>query len=124
MNTNAAVPSVLDVVVMAAGKGTRMKSQLPKVLHAIAGRPLLQHVTDTAAAMQARRVVVITGHGAPQVEDACTQFVASADQGALLAVLHAPGQVARALPVRGFEDILQIDTIQRKGRVGCYTRSG
>ena len=67
---------------MAAGKGTRMKSQLPKVLHAIAGRPLLQHVTDTAAAMQARRVVVITGHGAPQVEDACTQFVASADQSA------------------------------------------
>ena len=53
---------------MAAGKGTRMKSRLPKVLHLLAGRPLLQHVLDTAAALQARQVVVVTGHGAMEVE--------------------------------------------------------
>jgi bifunctional UDP-N-acetylglucosamine pyrophosphorylase/glucosamine-1-phosphate N-acetyltransferase len=61
----------IDVVVMAAGKGTRMKSSLPKVLHLLGGRPLLQHVLDTAASLQARQAVVITGHGAEQVEAAC-----------------------------------------------------
>ena len=53
---------------MAAGKGTRMKSSMPKVLHRLGGRALLQHVIDTASEIQARRVVVITGHGADQVE--------------------------------------------------------
>ena len=53
---------------MAAGKGTRMKSSMPKVLHRLGGRALLQHVIDTAGQLQARRVVVITGHGAEQVE--------------------------------------------------------
>ena len=53
---------------MAAGKGTRMKSSMPKVLHRLGGRALLQHVIDTAAQIHARRVVVITGHGAEQVE--------------------------------------------------------
>jgi bifunctional UDP-N-acetylglucosamine pyrophosphorylase / glucosamine-1-phosphate N-acetyltransferase len=60
----------LDVVIMAAGKGTRMKSKLPKVLHRLAGRALLQHVVDTAATLLARRVIVITGHGAMEVEAA------------------------------------------------------
>ncbi|NVO04909.1 MAG: bifunctional UDP-N-acetylglucosamine diphosphorylase/glucosamine-1-phosphate N-acetyltransferase GlmU [Rhodoferax sp.] len=56
---------------MAAGKGTRMKSSLPKVLHRIGGRALLQHVLDTAASLQSRKAVVITGHGAAEVEAAC-----------------------------------------------------
>ena len=60
----------LDVVVMAAGKGTRMKSRRPKVLQDLAGRPLLQHVLGTAAQLQARSAVVITGHGADEVEAA------------------------------------------------------
>ncbi len=53
---------------MAAGKGTRMKSALPKVLHRLAGRSLLQHVLDTAARLGADRIVTITGHGAERVE--------------------------------------------------------
>ena len=61
----------IDVVIMAAGKGTRMKSRLPKVLQPLAGRPLLHHVLDTARALQARQAVVITGHGAIEVEAAC-----------------------------------------------------
>lgn len=65
------VAAPIDVVVMAAGKGTRMKSATPKVLHRIGGRALLQHVLDTAASLQARKVVVITGHGAAEVEAAC-----------------------------------------------------
>jgi bifunctional UDP-N-acetylglucosamine pyrophosphorylase / glucosamine-1-phosphate N-acetyltransferase len=58
----------LNIVIMAAGKGTRMKSALPKVLHKLAGRSLLQHVLDAAAPLQAARSVVITGHGAERVE--------------------------------------------------------
>ena len=63
----------LDIVIMAAGKGTRMKSKTPKVLQKLAGRALLQHVLDTAAQLQARSAVVITGHGAQEVEAAVAQ---------------------------------------------------
>ena len=58
----------LDVVIMAAGKGTRMKSARPKVLHTLAGRPLLQHVLEMGAGLGAERLITITGHGAERVE--------------------------------------------------------
>ena len=64
----------IDVVIMAAGKGTRMKSALPKVLHRLGGRALLGHVVDCAAQLSARRAVIITGHGAIEVEAACARF--------------------------------------------------
>jgi bifunctional UDP-N-acetylglucosamine pyrophosphorylase / glucosamine-1-phosphate N-acetyltransferase len=63
----------LNVVIMAAGKGTRMKSALPKVLHRLAGLSLLQHVLKASAGLGALgtlRTVVITGHGADAVESA------------------------------------------------------
>lgn len=60
----------LDVLVLAAGKGTRMKSSLPKVLHRLAGRAMLDRVLDTASALGAAHVIVVTGHGAGQVESA------------------------------------------------------
>ncbi len=65
--------AALDVVIMAAGKGTRMKSSMPKVLHRLAGKALVQHVMDTARSLQARHTIVITGHGAEQVEAALQQ---------------------------------------------------
>ena len=67
----------LDILIMAAGKGTRMKSRIPKVLQRLAGRPLLHHVLDQAAHLQARSAIVITGHGATEVE-AATAGAASA----------------------------------------------
>ncbi len=67
----AAGTKAVDVVIMAAGKGTRMKSKLPKVLHRLAGRALVQHVLSSAAALGARRAVLVTGHGADAVEAAC-----------------------------------------------------
>ena len=67
----------IDVVIMAAGKGTRMKSSLPKVLHRLGGRALLAHVIGCAAQLSARRVVVITGHGAIEVEAACAHIQGS-----------------------------------------------
>ncbi|MFM9879359.1 MAG: bifunctional UDP-N-acetylglucosamine diphosphorylase/glucosamine-1-phosphate N-acetyltransferase GlmU [Burkholderiaceae bacterium] len=65
---------VLDVVIMAAGKGTRMKSALPKVLHRLAGRALLAHVMQCAARLQPRRIVLVTGHGATEVEAAAAGY--------------------------------------------------
>ena len=64
----------IDVVIMAAGKGTRMKSSLPKVLHRLAGRALLAHVVSCASKVSVRRCVVITGHGAMEVEAATAGF--------------------------------------------------
>jgi bifunctional UDP-N-acetylglucosamine pyrophosphorylase/glucosamine-1-phosphate N-acetyltransferase len=68
----------IDVVIMAAGKGTRMKSSLPKVLHRLGGKALLAHVVECAASVSARKAVVITGHGADAVEAACTGFTQTA----------------------------------------------
>ena len=58
----------LAIVIMAAGKGTRMQSKRPKVLHTLAGLPLLGHVMQACAALQAAHTIVITGHGADEVQ--------------------------------------------------------
>jgi bifunctional UDP-N-acetylglucosamine pyrophosphorylase / glucosamine-1-phosphate N-acetyltransferase len=93
----------LDVVIMAAGKGTRMKSALPKVLHRLGGRALLAHVVDCAAQLSARRVVVVTGHGAEQVESEC-QILSSESKSRLNLSLDFSGfelQFARQEPQLG-----------------------
>ncbi|RUM93532.1 MAG: UDP-N-acetylglucosamine diphosphorylase/glucosamine-1-phosphate N-acetyltransferase [Thiothrix sp.] len=59
----------LAVVILAAGQGTRMRSSKPKVLHELAGRPLLQHVIDVALELNPEEIVVVIGHGAEQVRD-------------------------------------------------------
>ena len=109
--------TALDVVVMAAGKGTRMKSRLPKVLHRLAGRALIQHVIDTAAGLQARRVVVITGHGAAEVEASLARSAqaagapvpAFARQEPQLGTGHAVQQAVPLLPDDGITLILNGD---------------
>lgn len=68
----------LDVVIMAAGKGTRMKSQWPKVLHRVAGRAMLHHVLATAQQLDAQRLIVVTGHGADVVEQSMRQALPQA----------------------------------------------
>ncbi|RUR35750.1 bifunctional UDP-N-acetylglucosamine diphosphorylase/glucosamine-1-phosphate N-acetyltransferase GlmU [Vreelandella populi] len=60
----------LDVVILAAGKGTRMRSQTPKVLHTLAGKPMVTHVLETAAGLQPERTHVVIGHGADQLRKA------------------------------------------------------
>jgi bifunctional UDP-N-acetylglucosamine pyrophosphorylase / glucosamine-1-phosphate N-acetyltransferase len=80
----------LDIVIMAAGKGTRMKSNLPKVLHKLAGRALLHHVLDTAGGLKPRKVVVITGHGATEVIAACAHYSLASSGFALNFVKQEP----------------------------------
>ena len=104
----------VDVVVMAAGKGTRMKSLRPKVLHRLGGRALAQHVIDCAARLSARSVVVITGHGAEQVEaglkapagGTALKYVRQEPQ---LGTGHAVQQAAPALPDDGVTLVLSGD---------------
>jgi bifunctional UDP-N-acetylglucosamine pyrophosphorylase/glucosamine-1-phosphate N-acetyltransferase len=64
--------AALAAVILAAGQGTRMKSQLPKVLHEVAGEPMLAHVIKGAGRLGAEPIVVVIGHGADQVRAACT----------------------------------------------------
>jgi len=103
----------LDIVILAAGKGTRMKSRLPKVLHRLAGQPLLAHVLDTAAALQARCSVVVTGHGAEQVEAFCAAHplpaVQTVRQEPQRGTGHAVQQAAPLLPDDGVVLILNGD---------------
>ncbi len=117
----------LDIIIMAAGKGTRMKSRHPKVLQKLAGRPLLGHVLATAAQLKARSAVVITGHGATEVEAAIAgaagangtfdlKFVRQEPQ---LGTGHAVQQAVPALKGDGMAIVLsgdvpltQADTLQ------------
>ncbi|MBV8502019.1 MAG: bifunctional UDP-N-acetylglucosamine diphosphorylase/glucosamine-1-phosphate N-acetyltransferase GlmU [Paucibacter sp.] len=90
----------LNIVIMAAGKGTRMKSAHPKVLHKIAGRAMVQHVLDNTAGLHAERRIVITGHGAEAVEDALQGQAQFARQIPQLGTGHA---IQQTLPLLGDE---------------------
>src|SRR5918998_1194395 len=67
---DAASPGPLDVLILAAGLGTRMRSRTAKVLHELGGRPLIAHVARAAAALTSRPVHVVVGHQAELVADA------------------------------------------------------
>ena len=104
----------LDVVIMAAGKGTRMKSARPKVLHPLAGRPLLQHVLETGIGLGAERLITVTGHGAEQVEQAMRRALPEAPlafvrQEPQLGTGHAVQQAVPELPESGTTLILNGD---------------
>ena len=94
----------LDIVILAAGQGTRMLSALPKVLHPVAGQSMLGHVIETARGLQPKAIHVVIGHGAEQVRERLAaddlNFVVQAEQ---LGTGHA---VAQALPALTAERVL------------------
>jgi bifunctional UDP-N-acetylglucosamine pyrophosphorylase / glucosamine-1-phosphate N-acetyltransferase len=100
----------LDIVIMAAGKGTRMKSNVPKVLHKLAGRALLGHVLQTAAQLKPRQVILITGHGATEVIAYSQGFIPGSSGFLLKNVLQEPQlgtghAVQQALPFLGDDGV-------------------
>jgi bifunctional UDP-N-acetylglucosamine pyrophosphorylase/glucosamine-1-phosphate N-acetyltransferase len=99
----------LDIVIMAAGKGTRMKSGLPKVLHRLAGRPLLRHVLDMTASLPATQTWVVTGYGAERVESELETPVRSVRQQPQRGTGHAVQQVVPFLGEGGTTLILNGD---------------
>lgn len=103
------------VIILAAGKGTRMRSNLPKVLQPLAGRPLLGHVIDTAKKLQADHIITIYGHGGTLVQNAFAheqvQWVEQAEQ---LGTYHAVKVTLPVLPQDGVSLILS-------GDVPCIT---
>ena len=110
----------LDIVILTTGQGTRMRSALPKVLHPVAGKPMLGHVIDTARKLAPRKIHVVIGHGAELVRERLTaddiNFVLQSEQ---LGTGHA---VAQALPALQAEKVLilygdvpltQVETLTR-----------
>lgn len=85
----------ITTIILAAGKGTRMCSDLPKILHEIAGKPLLQHVYDMSSQLEGNRIKIVVGHGAAQVKEALgdlqTQWIEQQQQ---LGTGHAVQQVS------------------------------
>jgi len=92
------------LIILAAGKGTRMQSDLPKVLHKIAGAPMLVHAMKSGAALEPARTIVVAGHGADLVSEAAQDWDDEANvvlQTEQLGTGHAVAQAAGALD--GFE---------------------
>ncbi len=110
----------LDIVILAAGQGTRMRSALPKVLHPVAGQSMLGHVIDTARALQPKSIQVVIGHGAEQVRQRLAgddlSYVVQAEQ---LGTGHAVAQALpnltaeRVLILYGDVPLIETDTLQR-----------
>lgn len=111
----------LGVVILAAGQGTRMRSRLPKVLHPLAGKPLLGHVLDTAERLQARAVHVVYGHGGDtvpvQFPGRKVSWILQAEQ---LGTGHAVAQamahldeVDTVLVLYGDVPLISVETLQR-----------
>ena len=111
----------LEVIVLAAGQGKRMHSAKPKVLHKLAGRPLLAHVLDAAHALAADRVFVVHGHGGEQVRaafaDAPVEWVEQTEQlGTGHAVLQALPRVtagSEVLVLNGDVPLVRAETLRR-----------
>lgn len=112
--------SPLHVVILAAGQGSRMKSALPKVLHPVAGKPMLHHVIETAKQLGAAKIHTVIGHGAEQVraslQDEAVNWVMQTEQ---LGTGHAVAQAlpdlpddARVLVLYGDVPLTSQDTLQ------------
>lgn len=100
----------LSVIILAAGKGTRMKSAKPKVLQTLAGKPLLTHVLDTCAQLAMQKTIVVYGFGGDQVQTAMTDYALTwVEQTEQLGTGHAVKVTLDELPKDGKSLILYGD---------------
>ena len=116
----------LEIIVLAAGQGKRMRSQRPKVLHPLAGRPLLEHVLAAARTLSPQRLVVVHGHGADEVraafDSAQVEWALQADQlgtghAVRQAMSHVSGE-ADVLILYGDVPLVRPETLQRLAAAG------
>ncbi len=118
--------SALNIIILAAGKGTRMYSNKPKVLHALAGKPMVQHVLDCALALEASNICVVYGHGGEIVPQAMAQYQAQfVIQEPQLGTGHAVQQAMPHLPddtlsmvLYGDVPLIQQTTLQQMRAAG------
>ena len=111
----------IKTIILAAGQGTRMRSNLPKVLHQIAGRPLLRHVYDMSKQLENNTVAIVYGHGAEQVlselKDLEANWVEQRQQlGTGHAVQHAVEYIENqdiVLILYGDVPLLKLETVKR-----------
>ncbi|MDD4911678.1 MAG: bifunctional UDP-N-acetylglucosamine diphosphorylase/glucosamine-1-phosphate N-acetyltransferase GlmU [Sideroxydans sp.] len=116
----------LNIVILAAGKGTRMYSDKPKVLHAVAGKPLVQHVLDRAVELKAEQVCIVYGHGGDAVPQAMSSYGAKfVIQEPQLGTGHAVQQAmahladdSRTLVLYGDVPLTQAQTLQQMQQAG------
>ena len=115
------MPTPLEIVILAAGQGKRMYSDLPKVLHGLAGKPLLGHVLDTARALKPAAIHVIYGHGGEQVRaafarDTDVNWVHQAEQKgtghAVAQAMHKVADQANVLVLYGDVPLIRPQTLQ------------
>ncbi len=100
----------LNIAILAAGQGTRMRSERPKVLHRLAGRPMLSHVVDTARSLGAAKICVVYGHGGEQVPEAlAAPDLGFAKQEPQLGTGHAVRQALPHLDPEGITLVLYGD---------------
>ncbi|MGY8789994.1 MAG: NTP transferase domain-containing protein, partial [Pseudomonadales bacterium] len=93
----------IDIVILAAGQGTRMHSALPKVLHCLAGEPLLQRVVNTASSVPDSKIIIVTGRASEEVKASISgEQIHYAQQDEQLGTAHA---VQAAVSVSGPSDI-------------------
>lgn len=107
--------TALSVVILAAGKGTRMYSQLPKVLHQIGGLSMLERVIHTAQSLNPQQICVVVGHGKEQVRQCIQENVIWVEQNQQLGTGHAVKMALPHLPTSGqtlvlYGDVPLIDT--------------
>ncbi len=100
---------VTDVVILAAGKGTRMRSDLPKPLHSLMGKPIIHYVLESAAPLVKNDPVVVLGYGADQIRQALGENVRFVDQGELLGTGHAVRQAESLL--KGQSDLVLVTCV-------------
>lgn len=91
----------LHIVILAAGQGSRMKSDLPKVLHKVAGKPMLQHVVDTVSKLNVTGINIIIGHGSEQVRTTINGDINWCYQTEQLGTGHAVAQALSSIPEEG-----------------------
>ena len=89
--------SNIKAIILAAGKGTRMKSETPKVLHKVCGKPVLEYVLDITKALRSLTTYVVVGHGSQQVKDAVGNGVSFIEQDQLLGTGDAVNRCATHL---------------------------